>query len=146
MPRKLAWLAAAIASASAVLLIAGAQDPQTVQPLEGDNGECFVCHIDFDGELLVQKHIEQGITCRSCHGASDHHRKDETLMTRPDLLWGRSEVVEMCRQCHEQHQNPDKVAAFKQQWTGKTRPDNSRHIHDDPVCTDCHGEHTIPET
>jgi len=120
---------------------AWAADP--VELDEGDNSACLCCHMDFDGEEVVDKHLAAKITCRSCHGPSEHHRQDETLMTRPDLLWGRAEVVEFCRQCHEQHENPDAVEQFRQEWLNKARP-NGRFIGADAVCTDCHGEHTVP--
>jgi hypothetical protein len=116
-----------------------------VTPDEGDNSACLCCHMDFDGEDLCEKHLAQKLTCRSCHGPSEQHRQDETLMTKPDLLYGRSEVVEFCRQCHESHPRPEAVAAFRAQWLGKHRPENGRFIHEDAVCTDCHGQHTIPK-
>ncbi|MGQ9733189.1 MAG: cytochrome c3 family protein [Candidatus Zipacnadales bacterium] len=114
-----------------------------VQFEEGDNAACLCCHVDFDGETLTDKHLAQKITCRSCHGPSEAHRQDERLMTKPDLLWGRAEVVAFCKPCHPEHTNADKVAAFRATWQGKIRPDNGRFIGDEPVCTDCHGEHTI---
>jgi len=111
---------------------------------EGGNAACLCCHIDFDGEEIADKHLAQKITCRSCHGPSEQHRQDETLMTKPDLLWGRAEVVGFCKQCHESHKKPEAVAAFQAQWLNKARP-NGRFIREDAVCTDCHGEHTIPK-
>jgi hypothetical protein len=116
-----------------------------VQPEEGDNAACLCCHLDFDGETLCEEHLAQKITCRSCHGPSEHHRQDETLMTKPDLIYGRAEVVEFCRPCHDHHKNPAAVDAFRGQWLGKHRPANGRFIGEDAVCTDCHGEHTIPK-
>ena len=109
---------------------------------DGNNAACLCCHADFDGEELVEKHLAQRITCRSCHGPSEYHRQDETLMTRPDLLWGRAEVVGFCKPCHAAHKNPAAVVAFQAQWVGKARP-NGRFIREDAVCTDCHGQHTI---
>jgi hypothetical protein len=116
-----------------------------VRPDEGDNAACLCCHMDFDGEEICEKHLAQKITCRSCHGPSEPHRQDETLMTKPDLIHGRAEVVTFCRQCHPSHKKPEAVTAFLAQWVGKTRPDNKRFIREDAVCTDCHGEHTIPK-
>jgi hypothetical protein len=122
---------------------AAAWAAEAVKVDEGDNTACLCCHIDFDGEEIVDKHLAAKITCRSCHGASEHHRLDETLVTRPDLLWGRAEVDGFCRQCHEKHENDDAVERFQQEWLNKARP-NGRFIGPDAVCTDCHGEHTIP--
>lgn len=121
--------------------VAWAADP--VELDEEDNAACLCCHLDFDGEEIVEKHLAVQITCRSCHGPSEHHRQDETLMTRPDLLWGRAEVAGFCRPCHEEHENPAAVEQFHQEWLNKARP-NGRFIGADAVCTDCHGEHTVP--
>ena len=155
MTRKTLGFAAASAGVALALLAigGGARDGlpspyvawagEGVKLDEGDNAACLCCHMDFDGEQIVEEHLAAKITCRSCHGPSEHHRQDETLMTRPDLLWGRAEIVEMCRQCHEEHKKPDAVAAFQAQWLNKARP-NGRFIREDAVCTDCHGEHTIP--
>jgi hypothetical protein len=112
---------------------------------EGDNAACLCCHMDFDGEEVCEKHLAQKITCRSCHGPCEPHRQDETLMTKPDLIYGRAEVVGFCKQCHESHKKPEAVAAFQAEWLNKTRPENKRFIREDAVCTDCHGQHTIPK-
>jgi hypothetical protein len=68
--------------------------------------------------------------------------EDEMLMTKPDLLFGRSEVVEMCGQCHDEHKDPEAVEAFRKKWLGRSRP-NGRTIRADSICTDCHGTHNI---
>jgi len=112
---------------------------------EGDNAACLCCHMDFDGEEICEKHLAQKITCRSCHGPSEPHRQDETLMTKPDLIYGRAEVVTFCKQCHPSHKKPEAVTAFHAQWLGKHRPENKRFIREDAICTDCHGQHTIPK-
>jgi len=146
MPVRRARLpAAALAATAALLLVAGPHPPaaQNAAPMEGDNSGCLCCHLDFDGEEIVAKHFAQQMTCPSCHGPSDAHRQDETLRTKPDLLWGRSEVDAFCRPCHPEHQQPAAVEQFRQQWLGKTRP-NGRFIRPEAVCTDCHGEHTVP--
>jgi hypothetical protein len=114
-----------------------------VKPEEGDNSRCLCCHMYLDGEEIVEKHLKQKLTCRSCHGPSEPHRQDETLRTKPDYLWGRAEVTAMCGQCHGPHKNPAAVEQFRQQWLNKARP-NGRFIRADAVCTDCHGEHTAP--
>jgi hypothetical protein len=67
---------------------------------------------------------------------------DETMMTSPDILWGRKEVEKMCRVCHGQHKNPSAVEAFRKEWGGKKR-ENGRSINRESICTDCHGLHTI---
>jgi len=154
--RRRAWIAATGAlacGAAAVIyglwtadcrlpLAAYAADEVTLN--EGDNAACLCCHMDFDGEEICEKHLAQKITCRSCHGPCEPHRQDETLMTKPDLIYGRAEVVTFCKPCHESHKRPEAVVAFQVQWLNKIRPDNGRLIREDAVCTDCHGQHTIP--
>jgi hypothetical protein len=92
----------------------------------------------------ITDHLAERITCAHCHGRSVDHMNDESLMTPPDLLHGRSEVDLMCSQCHEQiHENPDAVEAFRRKWGGEKR-ENGRNVTEESVCTDCHGRHTIP--
>ncbi len=107
-----------------------------------DNTFCVVCHLDLKKELIAAKHLEQDITCMQCHGSSTEHMQDEMLMTKPDILFGRTEVEPMCCECHETHQNPDAVEAFRKEWLGKHR-ENGRAITQNAVCTDCHGTHNI---
>lgn len=119
----------------------------------GGNSKCYVCHPAMKTEELTTDHLEMGVTCDTCHGASTEHMHDEMLMTKPDLLFGRSEVSEMCSQCHQpeqgrkvfsrqDHRDPEAVKAFLDKWTGRMRP-NGRNISEDSVCTDCHGTHNI---
>jgi hypothetical protein len=69
---------------------------------------------------------------------------DESMMTPPDILYGRTQVEAMCIQCHEQgHKNPLAIDAFRQKWGGEKR-ENGRNVTEDSICTDCHGRHTIP--
>ncbi|MBM4049190.1 MAG: hypothetical protein FJ279_29165 [Planctomycetes bacterium] len=148
------WLLAVVIVATAVTygchpkppLEGGSQSTSAapaVQPREGDNAACLCCHMDFKGEDITEKHLAKRFTCQSCHGPSEPHRQDETLRTKPDWLWGRAEVSAFCRQCHEDHGDTATVQAFRQEWAGKARP-NGRFIGKDAVCTDCHGEHTVP--
>jgi hypothetical protein len=80
---------------------------------------------------------------------------DEMLMTKPDLLFGRSEVERMCSNptCHksgdgrevygrQDHKDPAAVEAFFEKWTGRMRP-NGRAVNPNSICTDCHGTHNI---
>ncbi len=143
----------------ACLLVAtfagGFQVLQESAAKENANMICFVCHVDLQKEKITTVHLEIGLTCQKCHGATTEHMHDETLMTKPDVLWGRAEVNEMCSRpsCHapgqgrdfytfEDHANPAAVEAFLQDWVGKRRP-NGRTIASDSVCTDCHGTHNI---
>ena len=109
------------------------------------NGLCYVCHGDLRTEKITTTHEKVGVGCTVCHGSSTVHMQDEMLMTKPDLLFGRQEVEQMCTACHEKeqtHTDKAKVEAFRKKWTGKISP-NGRAINADSVCTDCHGTHNI---
>ena len=112
------------------------------QEKSGGNSKCYVCHAGMKTEELTTNHLAIDVTCDSCHGASIEHMHDEMLMTEPDLLFGRQEVVKMCRHCHKHHENPQAVEAFRKEWTARMRP-NGRNITADSVCTDCHGTHNL---
>ena len=113
------------------------------QDLPNNNGLCLVCHLDFDDDPITADHLHRGITCAHCHGKSTAHMHDETMMTSPDILHGRSEVEAMCMSCHQPHKDPGTVEIFYRKWLGRKR-ENGRSITADSTCTDCHGLHTIP--
>jgi len=109
-----------------------------------NNSLCLVCHVNFAENDSIAGHISEGITCAHCHGRSVEHMNDESMMTRPDILYGRSEVQALCKQCHQQsHKNPKAVEAFRNKWAGRKR-ENGRNVTEDSICTDCHGRHTVP--
>lgn len=115
--------------------------PKTAD-MPNNNELCIVCHMDFDDEPITADHIFEGITCAHCHGKSVAHMHDETMMTSPDILYGRTEVEAMCNHCHKPHKNPVPVEDFRRKWLGKKR-ENGRSITTDSICSDCHGRHTI---
>jgi len=84
-----------------------------------------------------------GVTCAHCHGESVAHMHDETMMTSPDVLWGRTEVDAMCKHCHSACKDTEVVRAFRKKWLGNKR-ENGRAVTANSICTDCHGRHTIP--
>ncbi len=105
---------------------------------------CLVCHLNFAENDSIADHISEGITCAHCHGRSVDHMNDESMMTPPDILYGRTEVEAMCKQCHQQdHKSPQAVEAFRQKWGGRKR-ENGRNVTENSICADCHGRHTIP--
>lgn len=119
------------------------------------NSKCYVCHPAMKTEEVTTDHILMDITCDECHGPSTEHMHDEMLMTEPDLLFGRSEVKQMCSNpnCHKpgdgrrfyslaDHKDPEAAEAFYKKWVGRTRP-NGRTVTSDSVCTDCHGKHNL---
>jgi hypothetical protein len=106
------------------------------------NSLCYVCHINLQDELITTVHLAEGITCDKCHGLSTEHMNDEMFMTKPDKLFGRTEVERMCLDCHQSHKDPQAVEAFRAKWLGRARP-NGRAVTPESVCTDCHGTHNI---
>jgi len=122
--------------------LAGDSQAEKAEQESGGNSKCYVCHATMKEEHITTKHLELDITCDKCHGDSIEHMHDEMLMTKPDLLFGRAQVIGMCGKCHSSHENPDKVEAFRKEWSGRMRP-NGRTIAPDSVCTDCHGTHNL---
>ena len=108
----------------------------------GGNSKCYVCHAGMKTEEITTGHLAADVTCDECHGSSIEHMQDEMLMTEPDLLFGHQEVIRMCMSCHNGHEKPEAVEAFRKEWAGRMRP-NGRTIGVDSVCTDCHGTHNL---
>jgi hypothetical protein len=140
-----------LAALAGVAATCCAEESQAEKP--SGNSKCYVCHPGMKTEELTANHLAKGITCDVCHGPSVEHMHDEMLMTKPDLLFGRSEVAKMCSNCHkpgqgrdafgrQDHKDPNAVEAFLAKWTGRMRP-NGRAVANDSVCTDCHGTHNI---
>ncbi len=127
-----------------------AQESQDEKP--SGNSKCYVCHAAMKTEELTVNHLALGVTCDQCHGLSTEHMHDEMLMTKPDLLFGRSEVREICSNCHKpgegrslyglEDHDSKAVEEFIKKWRGRIRP-NGRAVTHDSVCTDCHGTHNI---
>lgn len=120
----------------------GQEDQEQTKRPNGAEGNslCYTCHLGLQHEAITAKHVVKGVTCISCHGPSVEHMHDEMQVTTPDRLFGRGEVDEMCRVCHEGHRDASKVEMFQEEWQGKTRP-NGRVITEMSICTDCHGTH-----
>jgi hypothetical protein len=141
------------AAFAGVLAVCLAGESQAEKP--SGNSKCYVCHPDMKTEELTTDHLDMEVTCDECHGASTEHMHDETLMTKPDLLFGRAEVAKMCSNptCHrpgggrgvygrQDHEDPVAVEAFFKKWAGRMRP-NGRTVAHNSVCTDCHGTHNV---
>ena len=87
-----------------------------------NNMLCIVCHVNFAEDDAVADHISKGITCAHCHGKSIDHMNDESMMTPPDILYGRNEVERLCIQCHQQpHKDQQAIDAFLKKWDGQNR-------------------------
>jgi len=113
-----------------ILAVCPAEESEAEKP--SGNSKCYVCHPDMKTEEISTTHLEMGVTCDECHGASTEHMHDEMLMTEPDLLFGRSEVAGMCSNptCHkpgegrdvygrQDHKDQEAVEAFFKKWTGR---------------------------
>ena len=103
-----------------------------------DNGPCYVCHGNYDGEELVLQHAKKKVSCIDCHGKSAEHRDDEDNITPPDKMYAADGIGKMCGACHKGHD----VAAVKVilRWQERCP------VKTDPktiVCTDCHGGHRM---
>jgi hypothetical protein len=126
-----------------VLSLAEKPQPKTsAQSEPAVNSLCYVCHIDLQTEFIAATHLKHDIGCDNCHGETTNHMHDEMLMTKPDVLIGRTEVKDLCRKCHQSHKEPTSVETFRKKWQGRRRP-NGRVINNESICTDCHGTHNI---
>ena len=127
-----------------VFTVSFARDSEAEQ--QDGNSKCYVCHPDLKTEELTVSHLAMGVTCDECHGLSTEHMHDEMLMTQPDLLFGRSEVRQMCSDpsCHKPggersvyglaDHDIKAVEEFIESWRGRIRP-NGRAVTKDSVCT-----------
>jgi len=109
---------------------------------QADNSACLDCHLDFADEMIVSVHLKQGFGCTACHGESVAHGEDEANVTKPDVLFGRTQITPFCELCHESHKSDEKYNEFMQEWRGRRRPSGVMLL-DDATCTDCHGRHVL---
>jgi hypothetical protein len=111
------------------------EDHSTVGEEGADNSRCHVCHINYDEEELALNHELWGVSCESCHGASDAHCSDENNITPPDIMYSKASINPSCMKCHpkdeiieEGHHMPLLLGTATQM----------------KYCTDCHGrEHRV---
>ena len=103
-----------------------------------ENGACFVCHANYQEEMLASDHAKGGVGCVDCHGVSYPHRNDENNTTPPDIMYPADKIDEFCRTCHATHDVPavEVIALWLKRRLAKTDPNTI-------VCTDCHGEHRL---
>jgi formate-dependent nitrite reductase cytochrome c552 subunit len=99
---------------------------------------CFVCHANYKGEFVAERHAAANIGCVSCHGDSLAHRNDENNTTPPETMYPADKIDPFCRGCHDAHDIPAKeiVARWKELNLDRSDPDKI-------VCTDCHGRHRM---
>lgn len=106
-----------------------AEPPQQQQ---ADNSRCFVCHLNYEDELLAAKHAAGGIGCITCHGISSPHASDEDHATAPDTMYPRENINAACLKCHDGEKWKLHHPSLGEAAGGKGK-----------VCTDCHGEHRL---
>jgi len=122
------WNAATVCAILTAIYGCATSGPAVDEVASAGNGPCYICHLDFSGELLVEMHEDSGVGCATCHGASKAHMSDEDHRTPPDKMFDRADVAKACRTCHDVHSD-DMVADL---IAGGEK-----------VCTDCHGSHRI---
>lgn len=120
---------------------AGEKAPQKVADEPDDdlppNAACCVCHMQFVREEISRVHAEAKVPCIKCHGLSAAHANDENIgATPPDHVYQRHQVDAQCGRCHAEHNVPARDVVAR--WL-----DRKLDPQQQPVCTDCHGQHRI---
>jgi hypothetical protein len=100
--------------------------PLQDNPLAG----CSLCHVDVEDKFVGSKHFEEKVGCQTCHGPSEGHVADENNDVKPDELFVRKDVDELCGICHDCGRPKPPAPELTAQGEPK-------------VCTDCHGNHDL---
>ncbi len=133
-----------------------------------ENMACFVCHANYRGEFLAERHAKANVGCVNCHGDSFAHRNDENNTTPPETMYSAEKIDPFCQGCHEAHDIPPKKIIARWIQEKEKKPEatcEGCHKDDDVppekvvvrwkerdldksdpariVCTDCHGEHRM---
>lgn len=95
-----------------------------------DRGAMQSYILSVHGHANVDDPTSKAATCSDCHGWHDTQSHDS-----PDSTVNRRNVARTCGQCHE-----DVLTEFYESVHGNLVREGNP---DAPVCTDCHGEHTI---
>ena len=104
----------------------------------GENMACFVCHGNYRGEFLAERHAKANVGCVSCHGDSFAHRNDENNTTPPATMYPADKIGPFCQGCHDAHDVPPEKVVARWKELGLEKIDPAKI-----VCTDCHGEHRM---
>jgi hypothetical protein len=114
------------------------EDGESGEPA-ADNSRCFVCHVNYMDEEIAVTHASRNIGCAHCHGTSDEHIADESWAsggngTAPDVMFPKDKINPACMACHtkEKIDTPEHAVIF-------AGPPDAK------VCTDCHGNHRLPQ-
>ncbi len=105
---------------------------------EAENMFCTVCHINFTDEEFVSVHQKVNVGCVNCHGDSDQHSADESHILSPEIMYKKKDVNNSCFKdgCHTKEEI-DALPSHSPFVSGKDKTNK--------YCTDCHGNHNIPE-
>lgn len=82
------------------------------------------------GKAIIEEGLVSSATCADCHGSHDLHS-----LNNPKSKIYRINVPSTCGKCHE-----NVFRTYQKSIHGKDALSGKREA---PVCTDCHGEHTI---
>ena len=64
-------------------------------------GVCARCHVLSVFEWGVSRHVEEGTTCKRCHGQSKAHVANERNEVPPDRLPRGDDIADLCLDCHD---------------------------------------------
>jgi hypothetical protein len=122
-----------------LLLLDDEGDEEAADDSAADNSRCFVCHLNYAQEQIAVTHAKKGMGCAQCHGPSDAHIADESWAsggngTAPDIMYPRDKINAACLECHSEAM----IDAPHHEQVFMTGDDMK-------VCTDCHGDHRLPQ-
>lgn len=131
--------------------ILNSRDPKSPVNRRNIAKTCAVCHEDekkmspfalletapfksyletVHGKALLEKGLESAAVCTDCHGSHDLHAPTNP---KSKIYW--QNVPNTCGKCHE-----NVLQTYLRSSHGKAAMEGKIEV---PVCTDCHGEHTI---
>jgi formate dehydrogenase gamma subunit len=103
------------------------------QSIPGVSGMPALAYQESVHGKLVAAGNEKAAVCSDCHGAHDIKAPGD-----PDAPIFKTNIPKTCAQCHRKEEGD-----FAQSIHGKMLAKGNIHV---PVCTDCHGVHTIVRT
>jgi hypothetical protein len=121
--------------------------PAPPPPRAADNSRCFVCHANYEEELLSAVHAKANVGCVQCHGHSSPHSTDEDGLTAPDRMYPKAHIRLNCLTCHDWVKLVQNDLVRTNRVDLKDKPDHRAvlegRVSEKRFCTDCHGEHRM---
>jgi hypothetical protein len=114
---------------ASVLVATSCVKPPPGRPATTLLGGCTTCHADAADELAGTEHEQHGVGCVTCHGLSKKHVADKAGRVKPDRVFTRDTIDELCGGCH--------YASCDHAETTTRLPQGARRR----TCVDCHGGH-----